>query len=51
MANSANLASLEQDEQAIRNLIATWHTATASGDLPILSREHPNGVCSDVVFL
>lgn len=51
MANSANLTSLEQDEQAIRNLIATWHTAIASGDLPILSRKHPNVVCSDIVFV
>src|SRR5688572_1364853 len=35
------------DEQAIRHLIGTWHSATASGDLPrILSL-----MAEDVVFL
>ncbi|MBL1178894.1 YybH family protein [Pantanalinema sp. GBBB05] len=47
MANSANLTSLEQDEQAIRHLIATWHTATANGDLPQLL----NLMAEDVIFL
>ncbi len=44
MANSVNLAS---DQQAIRNLIATWHTATANANLPHLL----NLMAEDVIFL
>ncbi|HEY9620890.1 MAG TPA: SgcJ/EcaC family oxidoreductase [Crinalium sp.] len=47
MANSANPTSLEQDEQAIRNVIATWHIATVNGDLPQLL----NLMVEDVIFL
>lgn len=47
MVKSANPTSIEQDEQAIRNLIATWHTATVNGDLPQLL----NLMTEDVIFL
>jgi uncharacterized protein (TIGR02246 family) len=47
MANPANLTSMAQDEQAIRDLIATWHTATVKGDLPQLLTL----VAEDVIFL
>ncbi len=47
MVNPANLMSVEQDEQAIRNLIATWHTATINGDLPQLL----SLMAEDVIFL
>jgi uncharacterized protein (TIGR02246 family) len=47
MANPVNPVSMEQDEQAIRNLIATWHTATANNDLPQLL----NLMTEDVIFL
>ncbi len=47
MVNPANLTLLDQDEQAIRNLIATWHTATTNGDLPQLL----NLMAENVIFL
>ena len=47
MVNPVNPTSIEQDRQAIRNLIATWHTATANGDLPQLL----NLMAEDVIFL
>jgi uncharacterized protein (TIGR02246 family) len=47
MANSANPTSIKPDGEAIRNLIATWHTATVNGDLPQLL----NLMAEDVIFL
>jgi uncharacterized protein (TIGR02246 family) len=44
---SAYSRSMQSDEQAIRNLIATWHRATAEGDLSRLLTLMSN----DVVFL
>ena len=38
---------MPHDEQAIRDLLAAWHTATAAGDLPQLLRL----MADDVVFL
>lgn len=38
---------MSDDEQAIRDLIGTWHRATASGDLPRIL----NLMAEDVVFL
>ena len=38
---------MSDDEQAIRDVIATWHRATASGDLP----SNLNLMAEDVVFL
>ena len=38
---------MSDDEQAIRDLIGTWHRATASGDLPRIM----NLMAEDVVFL
>lgn len=38
---------MNDDEQAIRGLIATWHSATAKGDLPLVLTL----MAEDVVFL
>jgi uncharacterized protein (TIGR02246 family) len=47
MVIHTNPASREDDEQSIRELIETWHCATATGDLPQLLKL----MSEDVVFL